>query len=92
MDYDSSIRLSQFLQYLRTKEQAQKEGREAGLAEGRAEGQKQKAIDASKKLIKAGIDLETIAKYEGLSIEEVERLSLCSHSTVNTNNLACYIS
>lgn len=125
MDYDSSIRLSQFLQYLRTKEptndftykveqaaqeakyntswrkeymtvnlwieeakeQAQKEGREAGLAEGRevglaegrevglAEGQKQKAIDASKKLIKAGIDLETIARCEGLSIEEVEQLS-----------------
>lgn len=71
MDYDSSIRLSQFLQYLRTKEQAQKEGREAGLAEG----QKQKAIDASKKLIKAGIDLETIARCEGLSIEEVEQLS-----------------
>ena len=37
-------------------------------------GERKKAIDASKKMIKDGLSLELISKYEGLSIHELEQI------------------
>ena len=53
---------------------AEERGREKGREEGREEGERNKAIEASKKMIQDGLSLELIAKYEGLSIAELEQL------------------
>ena len=45
-----------------------------GREKGREEGERNKAIEASKKMIQDGLSLELIAKYEGLSIAELEQL------------------
>jgi len=47
---------------------------ERGREKGREEGERNKAIEASKKMIQDGLSLELIAKYEGLSIAELEQL------------------
>jgi len=41
---------------------------------GREEGERNKTVEASKKMIQDGLSLELIAKYEGLSIAELEQL------------------
>ncbi|MEA1884320.1 MAG: hypothetical protein U9N62_07380, partial [Thermotogota bacterium] len=53
---------------------AEKYGKEVGKVEGREEGERNKAIDASKKMIQDGLSLELISKYEGLSIHELEQI------------------
>jgi len=42
--------------------------------EGKEEGERNKAIEASKKMIQDGLSLEIISKYEGLSISELEQI------------------
>ena len=49
---------------------ARNEGRE----EGREEGGKLKAIEIAKNMLSMSIDVETIARATGLSVEEVEAL------------------
>lgn len=55
-----------------------KEGLEEGLAEGRekglAEGKKDAAYDTARKMKADGLDAGIIAKYTGLSIEEIKKL------------------
>ena len=55
-----------------------KEGLEEGLAEGRekglAEGKKDAACDTARKMKADGLDAGIIAKYTGLSIEEIKKL------------------
>ena len=41
---------------------------------GIEKGERNKAIDASKKMIQDGLSLELISKYEGLSIHELEQI------------------
>ena len=43
-------------------------------AKGRKEGRQEKAIEAARNLKAAGVDINTIAKCVGLSVEEVEKL------------------
>ena len=54
------------------------EGREEGLAEGRAEGRLEgehaKAMDTALRMKADGLPLETIAKYTGLTIEQISSL------------------
>ena len=54
------------------------EAREEGLAEGREEGReegaRQNAMENAANLKAAGVDIDTIAKCVGLSVEEVENL------------------
>ena len=50
------------------------EGREEGLAEGRLEGERANAIDTALRMKADGLPPETIAKYTGLSIEQINSL------------------
>ena len=49
-------------------------GEEKGRAEGRAEGEKSKAIEIARNLKKAGIDINIIAENIGLTIDEINAL------------------
>jgi predicted transposase/invertase (TIGR01784 family) len=53
---------------------AQFEGVEIGRAEGRAEGEIQKAIEIARNMKIEGLDPTLIAKITGLSPDEIERL------------------
>ena len=59
-------------------EQGMAKGMEQGMAkgmeQGRAEGAKEQAIDSAKKMKEGGLGIEQIAKFTGLSIEEVRDL------------------
>lgn len=46
-----------------------------GLAEGRAEGSSERALEIAKGMMMDGLPVSVIAKYTGLSSEEIERLS-----------------
>ena len=50
------------------------EGREEGLAKGRKEGRAEGIIDIAKKMLLAGMDIDTIAEMTGLSKSEIEKL------------------
>jgi predicted transposase/invertase (TIGR01784 family) len=47
---------------------------EEGREEGREEGEKNKAIASARIMKNDGVPMETIAKYTGLSIDEIEKL------------------
>jgi predicted transposase/invertase (TIGR01784 family) len=49
-------------------------GEEKGRAEGRAEGEKSKAIEIARNLKKAGIDINIIAENIGLTLDEINAL------------------
>ena len=48
--------------------------RAKGREEGRADGRKEKAVEAARNLKAAGVDINIIAKCVGLSVEEIEKL------------------
>ena len=50
------------------------EGRAEGLEAGRAEGLKEKAIETAMKMKEDGMNLDVIARYSGLTLEEIEKL------------------
>ena len=50
------------------------EGREEGRAEGRAEGRVEGVIQVARKLLDAGMDVDTIMKMTDLSKGEIEKL------------------
>jgi predicted transposase/invertase (TIGR01784 family) len=50
------------------------EGRAQGLTEGRAEGEKAKAIEMAKNLLSLGVDINTVSKASGLSVDELKKL------------------
>ena len=56
------------------KEEGRAEGREEGREEGRTEGEQTKAIDTARKMMADGMPTELIAKYTGLTADEIERL------------------
>ena len=51
------------------------EGLAEGRAEGRAEGSSERALEIAKGMMMDGLPVSVIAKYTGLSSEEIERLS-----------------
>ena len=57
---------------------ARRIGREEGVAEGReegrAEGRAEEKIETARNFKQLGVDLETIAKATGLSVEEIKNL------------------
>ena len=53
---------------------AEAKGREEGLAEGRAEGEAKGKAEMAKSMKADGVPIETIAKYSGLSKEEIRTL------------------
>jgi len=50
-------------------------GREEGRKEGREEGEHKKALDTARKMKSDGIPLESIARYTGLTVEEIASIS-----------------
>ena len=46
-----------------------------GLKEGISQGSQQKAIETAKNMLKDNLDIQTILKYTGLSIEEINSLT-----------------
>ena len=50
--------------------------REKGLEEGRAEGREEGRIEAAKNMLADEISIDLVAKYTGLSIEQVKELKL----------------
>ena len=50
------------------------EGRAEGRAEGLAEGEKNKAIEMARTMILDNVSINLIAKYTGLSEEEIKKL------------------
>ncbi len=68
--YDYEESLKNFRDLYNTISTAEKKGR----AEGRAEGEKEERLRNAKNFKQLGVDLETIAKATGLSVEEIEKL------------------
>ena len=56
------------------REEGRAEGREEGRAEGRAEGRVEGVIQVARKLLDAGMDVDTIMKMTDLSKGEIEKL------------------
>ena len=52
-------------------EQGLKQGLEQGLEQGRAEGRTAEKEEVAKNLLRLGVDVETISKATGLSVEEL---------------------
>lgn len=50
---------------------ALEEGEEKGRAEGRAEGERAKALDAARKMLADGVSVEKVARWTGLSENEL---------------------
>ena len=55
-------------------ESAKKMARKEGLVEGRQEGAEEKAYSVAREMKKDGHTVSTIAKYTGLTEEEIARL------------------
>lgn len=55
-------------------EKGREEGRVEGRAEGREEGKNLKAIQIAKKMLAAGMDIDTIINMTDLSKSEIEKL------------------
>ena len=53
---------------------ALEKGREEGREEGRAEGREQRNIEIAKKMLAAGMDVDTVIKMTDLSKSEIEKL------------------
>lgn len=56
------------------REEGRKEGREEGREEGRKEGQQSEKLRAARKMKDDGMSVDLIAKYTGLTIEQIENL------------------
>ena len=82
MDQDERRRYFHSLNKYRTnlsvmvneREEGRAEGLAEGLAEGRAEGRAEEKIENAKRFKELGVDIETIAKATGLTVEEVRAL------------------
>ncbi|MCK9444104.1 MAG: hypothetical protein M0Q14_06225 [Tissierellaceae bacterium] len=61
------------------KEEGKKEGKVIGMEEGKVigieEGKKQRDQELAKKLLADGLDIELVAKYTDLSLEEVKDIA-----------------
>lgn len=57
-------------------DEAEKKGIKKGIGKGIKEGAKQEKINNAKNFLKLGIDIETISKGTGLTIEEIKNIEL----------------
>ena len=53
-----------------------KEGLELGRTEGKIEGEKSKQLEIAERMLNDKVNLETISKYTGLSIDEIDDLKV----------------
>ena len=66
-DYDTDIAVQ--------RQEAYEDGMEQGIQQGITQGSQQKAIETAKNMLKDNLDIQTILKYTGLSIEEIKSLA-----------------
>ena len=61
-----------------SREEERQQGKEEGLAEGlekgKEEGEHNAKIETAKNMLKDGLPKEVVAKYTGLSVEDVKKL------------------
>ena len=62
-DYDTDIAVQR------------QEAYEDGVEKGISQGSQQKAIETAKNMLKDNLDIQTIMKYTGLSIKEIQTLA-----------------
>ncbi len=67
--------LAEFDAEQRGKKEGYSVGLSDGLSQGIAQGSQQKAIETAKNMLKDNLDIQTILKYTGLSIEEIKSLA-----------------
>ena len=70
-DYDTDIAVQRQEAY----EDGMEQGISQGIAQGITQGSQQKAIETAKNMLKDNLDIQTILKYTGLSIEEIKSLA-----------------
>ena len=56
-------------------QRGKKEGYSVGLSDGISQGSQQAKIETAKNMLKDNLDIQTILKYTGLSIEEIKSLA-----------------
>ena len=62
-DYDTDIAVQR------------QEAYEDGMEQGIQQGSQQKAIETAKNMLKDNLDIQTIIKYTGLSLNEIQTLA-----------------
>ncbi|MBQ7905615.1 MAG: hypothetical protein IJ361_07660 [Spirochaetaceae bacterium] len=66
-DYDTDIAVQ--------RQEAYEDGVEKGISQGIQQGSQQKAIETAKNMLNDNLDIQTIIKYTGLSMEEIKSLA-----------------
>ena len=66
-DYDTDIAVQ--------RQEAYEDGVEKGISQGIQQGSQQKAIETAKNMLKDNLDIQTIIKYTGLSLNEIQTLA-----------------
>ncbi|MCP5107264.1 MAG: hypothetical protein GY950_28010, partial [bacterium] len=61
------------------KKEGKREGKREGIREGIREGKREGILETAQKMMKKGIDKETIIEVTGFSMEELETLSQTTH-------------
>jgi predicted transposase/invertase (TIGR01784 family) len=61
--------------YFKAKNEGLKEGISQGITQGIQQGSQQAKIETAKNMLKDNLDIQTILKYTGLSIEEIKSLA-----------------
>ena len=74
-DYDTDIAVQRQEAYEDGIEQGIQQGITQGIEQGITQGSQQKAIETAKNMLKDNLDIQTILKYTGLSIEEIKSLA-----------------
>jgi predicted transposase/invertase (TIGR01784 family) len=63
----------------RGRRKGREEGKEVGREVGKVEGMEKKANETALRMLDDGLPIERIAKYTGLSYQEIEKLSAVAH-------------
>jgi predicted transposase/invertase (TIGR01784 family) len=67
--------LAEFDAEQRGKKEGYSVGLSDGISQGIAQGSQQAKIETAKNMLKDNLDIQTILKYTGLSIEEIKSLA-----------------
>ena len=66
-DYDTDIAVQ--------RQEAYEDGVEKGISQGIQQGSQQTKIETAKNMLNDNLDIQTIIKYTGLSMEEIKSLA-----------------
>jgi predicted transposase/invertase (TIGR01784 family) len=75
LSLDDSSRYEGYVDgHIAGREEGRAEGEAKGRAEGRAEGELQKALEMAKKMLSDGMPIDLVAKYSGLTPDEIAKI------------------